>query len=234
MAGVKGPLSVTKGKKTQVFMALLKDGDREAPAEVTLTLGSGAAKGATSLSISGVSADTTKIYKGQYLLFEDPDERLFIAQANADYTGGSSLTVVALPEAIPNASAAAFPVPFKLRTSADVDVSTDANEVDTFDHSINGDATPGKTSFEFKTDGEYSAFDPGYNTCVYAQRNATEVYVWRRLAAPSPAFAKGKVTSGAAIVTSRSEPNPNDGNVGASVSCRFVGDVEEDDPVAIA
>jgi hypothetical protein len=231
MSGVVQPLAVTKGKKTKVYAALLGEGDRSQPASVVFTLTADAAKGATTLSVTSV---TTTARKGQYLLFEDADEKVYLAQLSADYASGTSVSVVALPEPIPSTSVAAFPVPFKLRTNADVSFKQNVTDVNTFDHTVNGDASPGAATSEIKTDGEYSAYDPGYQTCVYATRNTLEVYLIRELQVPSPAFSKGKVTRGAAIVTARDEASPNEGNVSGNVSARFVGDVFEDDPVVAA
>lgn len=224
-------LIVTKGKKTKARMCLLKDGDREPPDDVVLTLTAAAAKGATTLTLTSV---TTKIYKGQHLLFEDPDEKVYKAIADADYTTGTTLTVKPLSEAIPDDSVAAFPVPFKLRESADISASTDVSSVNTFDHEISSDFTPGESTYELSTDGKYSHYDPGYGTCGEAQRTNTEIYFWRELAPPSPAFSKGKISRGACLVTSRDEPSPNDGEVGASVSMQFVSGFEEDEPVPVA
>lgn len=223
------PLAITKGKQTKVYAALLGTGDRSEPTAVTFTTTSNAAKGATSISVSSVN---TTLKKGQYLLFEDADDKVYIAQANADYTTGTTLTVKALPEAIPSGSASAFPAPFKLRTDASISFSQDVSDINTYDHSINGDASPGAATTEITIDGEFSSYDPGYNTVVYATRNTLEVYVIRELAIPGSGFSKGKVTKGACLVTSREEPAPNDGNVSANVSARFVGDVVENDPVA--
>lgn len=231
MAGAVQPLPITKGKTTQIFAALLGEGDRTEPLPVTFTLTAGAAKGATTLAVTSV---TTTAKAGQYLLFEDSDEKVYIAQLSADYTTGTSVSVEALPEAIPNGSVAAFPVPFKLRTDASISFSQDVSDVNTFDHSINGDASPGAATTEITLSGEFSFYDPGYNTVVYATRNTLEVYIWRQLAVPGSGFTTGKVTKGACIVTSREEPSPNDANVSANVSARFVGDVFEVDPVPTA
>jgi len=232
---VTQPIPVTKGKKTKIFAALLKDGDREQPHECTVTLGSAPAKGATTLTVTVSPAMPAgrAMYKGQYLLFEDADDKVYIAKLNADYTTGGSMTITPLAEGIPTASVAAFPVPFKLRTTADVSGSTDITDVNTYDHSVSGDASPGASTYEISTDGEYSHFDPGYNTCVEANKSNTEVYILRELAPPSPAFIKGKVTRGSVLITGREEPAPNDGNVSASVSFRFTS-FFEDDPVATA
>lgn len=234
MAGASQPLPVTKGKQTKCFAALLPVGERTEPSAVTLTSTAIAAKGATTITITSAPLAVGKIVPGQYLLFEDPDEKVYIARVAADYTTGTSLTVEELPEAIPSGSAAVFPVPFKLRTDSAVNFSQDLQDVNTYDHDLNGDASPGAATVEITLSGEYSPYDPGYATCVYATRNTLEVYFTRELATPGAGFTKGKVTKGAAIVTSREEPAPNDGNVSANVSARFVGNVVEADPVPTA
>lgn len=228
MAGATQPLAITKGKNTKVFAALLASGDRTEPTGVTFTTTAAAIKGATTLTIT--SAPTT-CKAGQYLLFEDANDKVYIAKVGADYTTGTSITVEALPEAIPSGAAAVFPAPFKLRTDAAITFTQNVNEVNTYDHSINGDASLGSATSEINISGEFSTYDPGYATCTYATRNSLEVYLIRELATPGSGFTKGKVTKGAAIVTSREEPAPNDGNVSANVTARFVGDVTENDAV---
>ena len=231
MAGAVQPLPISKGRLSKVYCALLDSGDREEPTAVSVALTAGAAKGATTLTVTSV---TTKIKAGQYLLFEDADDKVYLAQVTADYTTGTSVSVAALPEAIPNASVAAFPVPFKLRTEASISFSQDVSDIFTFDHSVNGDASPGAATSEISLEGEYSPYDPGYATVTYATRNTLECYIIRELQTPGSGFTKGKVTKGACIVTSREEGSPQDGNVSSSVSARFVGDVEEVDPVPTA
>lgn len=227
---------VTKGKQTKVTGALLKTGERSEPNPVTLTASAAAIKGATTVSVTAAfeSGTETLIAKGQYLLFEDTDEKGYLVQVDADYESGTTLTVKALAEALPDDAAAVFPVPFKLRTDSGISFSQDVSDVNTYDHSVNGDASPGAATIEISLEGEYSPYDPGYATAVYATRNTQEMYIIRELATPGAGFSKGKVTKGACLITSREEPAPNDGNVGANVSARFVGDVEENDPTPTA
>lgn len=226
MAGATQPLAITKGKSTKVYAALLGTGVRTEPANVTFTTTANASKGATTISVTSV---TTTCKAGQYLLFEDSSDKVYIAKVGADYSTGTSLTVEALPEAIPSGSAAVFPAPFKLRTDAAITFTQNVNEVNTYDHTINGDASLGSATSEINISGEFSSYDPGYATCTYATRNSLEVYLIRELATPGSGFTKGKVTKGAAIITSREEPAPNDGNVSANVTGRFVGDITEND-----
>lgn len=234
MAGATQPLPITKGKVTKVYGALLGSGDRAQPANVAVTTTALAAKGATALTITDIATGlgTSTIRAGQYLGFVDADDKLYIAQVTADYTAGVSLTVAALPEAIPSGAEAVWPTPFKLRTDSAINFSTDVQDVNTYDHSVNGDASPGASTVEITLSGEYSPYDPGYLTAAYAQRNSLEMWVIRELGNPNASsFTKGKVTAGAALITSREEPAPNDGNVSANVTARFVGDVIEADPV---
>lgn len=231
MAGQSQPLPVTTGRTTKIFAAVLGTGVRSEPAAVSLEMTDPAAKGATTIAITSVS---TTIKKGQYLLFEDVlTEKVYIAQVNADYTTGTSLTVKALPEAIPDACVAEFPVRFKLRTEANISFSQNVSETFSFDHSINGDASPGSATTEISLSGEFSSYDPGYLSATYCTRNSLELYIWREIATPGAGFSKGKVTKGACIVTSREEGASVDGNVSANISARFVGDVVETDPVPV-
>jgi hypothetical protein len=225
------PLPITQGRKTTVTLALLSDGVRTEPVAATLTLTSAPSKGATTLALTATTPGTTNavntnIYSGQYLQFTDSSSRLYIAQVNANYTGGTSMTVLSLPEAITNGSTAPFPAKLNLRTAADISFSTDTSDVDTYDHSLGGDAAIGSTTAEIDLSGEYSAYDAGYNTAAYAQSNGKEVYITRTLATPGSAFATGKVTKGASIITSREEPAPVDGNVSANMTARLIGPSE--------
>lgn len=228
---VSQPLPITKGKKTRITCAILRDGDRSAPHTCTIALSAAGAKAATSVGVTVTPALPAgkKIYAGQYLLFIDADQKAYVAQVNADYTTGA-MTFKPLAEAIPNGAIAQYPAPFKLRTTADVSGSTDVTDVNTYDHDISGDASPGATTYEISTDGEYSHYDPGYNTCVAANKTSTEVFISRELAPPSDGFKSGKITRGSCLITGREEPAPNDGNVSASVSLRFTS-FEELDPV---
>ena len=115
--------------------------------------------------------------------------------------------------------------------SSDINFSQDVSTVITFDHSVNGDASPGSASTEGTFSGLYSYYDPGYATVVEATRRTRQIWIERELAPPGPGFLKGKVSGGAAIVTSRDEPNPDDGQVAADFNVQFVGDVVEDDRV---
>lgn len=231
MAGSTQPVAVTKGKRTKVFCALKNSGDREEPTAVTLTLTAGPAKGATTLAITSV---TTKIYKGQYVLFEDSNDKVYLAQVDADYTTGVSLTVKPLAEAIPNAAVAAFPVPFLLRTACDINTDTGLDEVNTFDHDVTGDASPGATTVTIDIPGLYSYYNAGLSTARYAQVNSQELYVIRELDTPNAAaFTKGDVEKGCVILSSRSSSAPNEGSVSGDVSGRFVSYTLVD-PVPVA
>lgn len=230
---VSYPPPVTKGKKTRPRIALLGTGNRSRPADVVFEISATTppAKGATTIALAASVTTTAKT--GQYVQWVDGNGKLYIAQLNADYTTGTSMTVKALPEAIPSGSKAEFPVEFNLRTAADFDDSTDVDTVNTYDHPINGDSTPGATTLTLTTGGLYSFYDAGSRTCIYAKENNLEVWVERELDIPSDAFSKGEVRGGAALVTSAPSAAPNESSVTQDFTFQINGTPYRADPVPV-
>jgi hypothetical protein len=227
----KKPAQATRGKLTEVTIALMPQGIRTPPTSTSLTA-SAATKGATSVTVTGV---TSAIQAGQALLFIDPttdSQHLAIVSATAA-ASATSLTVLALGEAIPAGAIAQYPPRFMLRTTADLNTQTDTAEVDSMDHN-NKDFIPLGSSSEFSLDGMYTHYDPGRHTCAYADRNKLEIYWTRTYGPPNANYSKGETHSGFGIVTAVDEPNSNDDMVQCAVTIQVTSRLPDVLPTPIA
>jgi hypothetical protein len=227
----KKPAQATRGKLTEVTIALMPQGIRTAPTSTSLTA-SAATKGATSVTVTGV---TSEIQAGQALLFIDPtDDSQYLAILSAKAAASAtSLTVLALGEAIPAGAIAQYPSRFMLRTSADLDTSTDTAEVDSMDHN-NKDFIPLGSSTEFSLEGMYTHYDPGRHTCLSASRNKLEIYWKRTYGPPNAKYSQGEVHSGFGLVTNVGEPSANDDMVQCSVTIQVTERLPDVLPTPIA
>jgi hypothetical protein len=229
--GATTPLAATKGKETRLTCALLGEGQRVEPTEAVLTIaGTEQAKGATAVTLSAAPAAGVKMFTGQYLQAKDTNGLVYVMKLDADFEGGTSLDVAPLPEAIPASATIQWPVRFNLRTQADIDFSYENEEVNTYDHEDNGDAVPTSSSASISLAGLYSAYDAGGLTTDYAAQNRLEVWISRTLGRPTPAYKRGAVIAGAAIIEGIASPAPNDSFVASDYTARFVGDITRKDP----
>ena len=227
------PQLTTRGRNTDVCVAVMPFGSRVFPTAESLVIGATpAAKGATTIDLA---APTTNAFvKGQGLLFVDANDLQFFAviDENAD-AGVSSLTVLPLGEEIPAAAAAAFPVRSLLRTSADLSESVETEEIDTFDHLSTAYLQTGQNG-EFSAEGLYSAFDPGAACVRAAMEQGLRVYVRRTLEKPSDQYVSGAREEFFAIVTSVEMPATVDGSVAFNVSFQVDGEISRSAPVPVA
>lgn len=216
------PFKGTKGYETVITVALLSEGDREAPTANDLTNSALAAKGATSITLDA-AATGSKIRAGQRLLFIDPVTDLaYPVIVTANYEGaGTTLAVAELAEDIPADAVAAFPAKFQLRQSAGLERSTNVQTFSTFDHAGLADSTPGQIDTTASFDGAYAIGDAGGETMEAAQRLGAEAYVEVIRPAPSAAYSRGRVDAGACLVESMSQPVPLEGEVSRNFSVRF-------------
>ena len=224
------PISTTRGKNTDVCVALVPQGSTVFPVSEVLTVGATpAAKGATTLTVA--SATTNSLVSGQGLVFVDSNDAQYLAVLDADYEPGvTELTVRALGEEIPAASTAAFPVRFALRTTADVSKSLENEETDTFDHEATS-YTPTTANAEMTLDGMFGWVDAGRETLEAAYASKGFIYVSKTLDAPSAAYVRGEREEGIAIVSSLDKPAPNDGQVNFNASLQISGQLVRTDPV---
>ena len=228
------PALTTRGRNTNVCLALMRSGETAFPVMESLVLAGTdpIAKGSTTLTLT--TATVNAFAKGQGFQFVDANEMQFYAVlAAATEAGVTELTIEPLGEAIPAGSAAPFPVRSLLRTSADLSESVETEEIDTFDHKSTAYLRTGKNG-EFSMEGLYSAFDPG-RACIHAAKDqGLRIYVQRTLDAPSDKYVSGEREEFFAIVTSAETPSPVDGPVAFNASCQVDGEITRSAPVAIA
>jgi len=225
------PTQTTRGKETEVCVALVPAGVQEFPSAEALIMGAtGGAVGVTAITLA--NATTNPMVRGQGLLFIDPTTDFqYFAAVDADHEAGvTELTVRSLGEAIPAGAEAAFPPRFALRTGANVSRSGENEEVDTFDHE-NAAYIATKNTSELSLDGLYAWNDAGRETIEAAHDQKLLIYFSRTLAPPSPAYAKGERLEGWALVTSIDNESPNDGQVAYNVSLQVSGKPVRTDPV---
>ena len=219
-----------EGKATEIFVAVLPKGKRKKPVECTLTATT-AAKGATSITISGL---TGIIEKGQYLMFVGTDGEEFLCQVNATTAANAtSLTVVALPEAIPTGATAEFPTYVLDRKSADLDRSYKFSGVTTFNTggSQDGIITGGEKKISLP--GLYYFKNAGYKTIKWCAENAREFWISREMPAPTDGYTAGDRAEGPAVCTGIKEGAPDEGFVNADMDITLLGNIVETDPIPV-
>lgn len=221
----------TQGKAVEIYVAVLPDGVRQKPAKTTL-VASAAAKGATSLSVTGI---TGAIQKGQYLLFKDTTDTEFlvevtdIAAANA-----TSLTVRALTEAIPAGAIAEYPTYIWDRKNADIDRAYKFSGVSTFNTGGAQDGIIAGVEKKITLPGLYYPKNAGYRTIKWCAENQREFWLTRTMPAPSNAFLSGDTLEGPAVCTNIKEAAPDEGFISADIEIIWLGKCVETDPVAAA
>ena len=222
--------SPTRGLETEVTVARLALGSRTEPAEFLITTTALAAKGATSISVSGVGG---AIQVGQYLNFYNATNGTeFIAEVTAvAASGASSLTVAALPEAIPSGAAGEFPSVFWDLTDASVDRSYNRQAQATFHTGGFEDGVITGGSYTMSLPSVYFAKNAAAATLLKAANAGGECYLTRELNVPSSAYRKGRVIKGAAVVTAAPEASSVDGFVTADFTVLFQGQPTDSEPV---
>ena len=228
------PALTTRGKNTDVCVALIPPGTQTFPTAESLAISSTpAAKGATTLTLG--TATNNPMVLGQGLLFVDSaTERQFLAVVDASAAAGvTELTVRALGEEIPANAVAAFPPRSALRTTADISKTLETEEIDTFDHEDTA-YLPTTSSAEMSLDGMFGHLDPGRETLEAALDQGLLIYFSKTFAPPSDAYSVGEREEGLALVTSLEKPAPNDGMVGFNVSLQISGSITRTDPVPTA
>ena len=212
------------GKKIQVFVALFMSGQPLTEfAAQTLTVDvAGAAKGATSIPLSG--ALTSPVNAGQYLTFADANdvEKLAQVTAFAD-VGETSLTVAALDEAIDAADVSQYPPYLWDRTDASINRSIAYDTVETFNTGGNEDGTPGTTTGSLTLPGLEYHYNAAARTLEYAVQNSEFVYFRYEKPIPSSAFLAGEVVEGRAGVESFDSAAPAAGAVTNDFTLKTLG-----------
>lgn len=195
----------------------------------TVTVGTDAVKGATSIT---VSATTEDMYIGQALAFVDADGKETIAQLSDDaLTGTTSLTVFALPETVPAAATAQFPA--KVVERSGVNLSDSANIAETQTGDSAGNTRSIVSGFAARTitaDGIETDYNAGLKTCRYAYRNRQQVYARIEYPAPNANYIKGKQVYGVFHVNAMNVDASADAQITAPVELTSDGGICEVDP----
>ncbi len=195
------------------------------PADVTAGAVAGnataIAKGAVSISVLGSLRGD--IQKDQYLQALDNNGiEYLIRLAATAIAGATSLSVVALDEAIPAGSQIGFPVEFFDRTDADTNQKIDSSDFLTFNTAGNSDAVATKITTEGKLGGIFYERCPSYNTAVVASAGGSEVY----LRIIDPLYRTGwsqRTIEGPALIQSQDKSRKSDGFITNDMSYRFLG-----------
>lgn len=211
------------GRGTKVFIAMPGPDASVEPVAGTVTLSAAATKGATSLSVT-IAPSGVLIPVGSYLQFVAPNGKEVPVRVNAGATSSTTtLTVNAIPEDIPNASVAAWPVLLRARETANV--SRQGNRVNsfTFDNEGYEDGMTASITNGITANGNYLPLDAGYRMVEEAFLNLKEIYAWIELPPPSSAYSKGAVYKGRASITSIPLDVPADNIVKANIEMAFNG-----------
>lgn len=206
---------------SKVYFSLLEAGDTAEPVSTTITVDTGgAAKAATSIPVTAL-ASNVKIPRYSYLLFSSAAGATVLAQVNAlAEATDTSITVLALGEAVTAGMTATWPPQLEIRTGFSIGRSSQEETYTTLEDpfekrigvSISGDVT---------VSGFYSAKDPAYNMAEYCQRE--QEFGWLKIEFPpsSAAYTTGKVYKGVASVTDTSLDASSGGLIAADLSFGF-------------
>lgn len=216
------------GEKTSIYVALGK----LPPATQTVTVGTAATKGGTSIAVTGITA---VIEKGNWLQFIDPVTDIeYICKVSANVAADAvSIPVEALADAIPVGAIAQFPPEFYDVSESNLERSADTDQFYTYN-------SGGRVTLATNTNKTWSvsAFDSWTNAGLRIVDDCFEAkkpfWLIRELEAPrdtkvdgTPVYTKGKITRGIAVCTSAATPSPADGKITADRSGEFSGAVEE-------
>lgn len=176
---------------------------------INITLTADIAVAATTAAVSGVSE---AIPKGTFLLFEHPTtgvQRMY--QVAADVTVGStSISIVAAKQPCEDTAVAKYPPEVWDRSAADLDVSTDTEDVNSLNTGRQGLSVATTTSRSISLPGYARHDNPGLAMLDASQRAGTPV--WISIEYPKPeATGRGEVRIYKGVVTSSPKASPADG-----------------------
>jgi hypothetical protein len=222
----------TRGLETEVTIARLATGNRSEPVEMLITT-TGAAKGATSLPVTGVIGP---IAADQYLNFYDsaPGSEYICRVTAAAVSGATTLTVAALPEAIPTGCEGEYPPVLWDLTDASVDRSYNRQAQATFHTGGFEDGVVTGGAYTMTLPTVYFNKNAAAATLLVAGNAGAECYITRELNIPSTAYSKGRIIKGAAVVTAAPEDSAVDGFVSQNFTIAFQGQPIDQDPTPTA
>jgi hypothetical protein len=223
----------TRGKDIDLRVALLAPGSRVKPYGDTIeqvTVGAAAAaKGATSITVTALTANVVKMAKGQVLRFEDQTTgKEYLAYVNADAIAtNTTLTVVPLDEAIPAGAIAEFPAYCWDRTDSSTTKSYSFSGVTTYNTGDNEDGVNTGFTVDATLPGIDYHYNDGLKTALAAATLGQEFWFAKVKPAPNDAFVRGEVREGPAVVTGDNEGSPADAFQSRDIDVKWVGDVDE-------
>lgn len=211
------------GRTTDVFVALLPEGNRTAPVQQSLTI---ATAGGATTTLTVTETITANIQAGQYLMFTNiATGQEYLIKVAANVNSGSSITIAtAVAGGIPDGAVASFPAYLWDRSAADVDRSYNRSTFATFNTGGDEDGVITGASRTFTTPGIYYGKNDGYFTALFAAENGREVWVQR--------VTGDSIMEGPAVVTAAPSASPVDGNVSADLTFAFQGKPAETFSVA--
>ncbi|AUB36146.1 hypothetical protein COO91_02047 [Nostoc flagelliforme CCNUN1] len=217
------------GDKTIVRVAIGKI----KPVSQTLTLGETGAKAAVTLTLG--TALTAPIDKDNWLLFVDSNGLEYLAKVTADAAiGVTALTVKALDEAIPDEAVAKFPSELYDRSAINLARTYNNSEVFTLNTGGDRQVVATTATKNATAPGFWYWHNAGYRVCKEAAEAKKPVWLFVEYEPPSPAFSKGIIVSGKAVITSRPTDSAANAFLTGDLNFEFTGPVSESDPVPTA
>lgn len=187
------------------------------PADLTVSSITGTAaalaRGATSMTLP--FALIGRIAAGQFLRFANGNTEVTVEVATTAEVGATSLSLVAIDEAIPAVAIAAFPPEFTHRMSAGMPITYEMTKFATLNTGGFEDGVQTKASSEIDLAGIYFEIDPVYRTIVKGAKDGREFFAILDYPAPKEGWS-GRRLSGVCGITSREEPINVDGFIEAN------------------
>lgn len=175
----------------------------------SIAAGALAAKGATSITVTGV---TQAIAPGNYLLFRDAitETEVLVEVTAAVASAGTSITVSALEAAISSGSIAHYPPEILDRTAADFNSDGSTQTVVTLNTEGRELVVTTSISESISAPGNWHHWNPGLKICEKAFGLMEPVWVMLEYQPPTPNYSRGEIILGRAVVSSASRSSPAD------------------------
>jgi len=188
----------------------------------TITAGTLAAKGATSITVTGI---TQTIARGNYLLFRDPltETEVIVEVTAVVASAGTSITVSALEAAISVGSIAQYPPELMDRTAADFSADGSTQTVVTLNTEGRELVVTTSISESISAPGNWHHWNPGLKICEKAFGLMESVWVMLEYEPPTPTHLRGEIILGKAAVSSGSRSSPADNFLVSDIELPFSG-----------
>lgn len=225
---ISNRLQLSLGFRTSVYVSLDPMDEAMIRNRQALSVDTEVAKGATSITLS--TGLTSKISKGNALLFEDSDGMPYLVKVDADAeVADTTLTVQPTASVIPAAAVAYTPAEIYCRTDASIDQSYNNEKVYNFNTGGAGVITATTQDNSLSLPGSLTTFDAGSETIRYAAKNRLPVWVARVI--PPDSTAEGiylpDIVYGLAAVTSMGSDSPAEGIRSNDIELEFSGTLTE-------